>query len=806
MHHPALRRAPLALAIALAISATSLHAQNTAAAKPGAAVQFNITAKPLAEALSDWALQTRTQLIMRPELVRGKTAAAIHATLAPREALNRLLAGSGLTARMEGEAVVIVDATAAAPVSTLPAVTATASADSGLTDKSGSYTTGATSTAMKMNLAIRETPQTISVITRQRIEDQGINTMTDVLNQVPGVTMSQDGQRYNIYSRGSAINTYQFDGVSTAQENQTRHMPNTFLDMALYDHIEVVRGATGLMIGAGEPGGIVNLIRKKPTKAFQAHVQASAGSWDTYRGEADIAGALNDSGTVRGRAVAVKQSGNSFIDRYQLDKEIAYAVVEADLSDSTLLRFSVDYQKFKPHGATGVPLIYDNGVATSFPRSTSPAASWNSDAMDTYNYTATLEQKLANNWKLRVATNYMDGDRDVLIGSYSSSSGRSYINQSTGLAEISTGRAHSHQIQKGVDINLQGPFSLLGRKHELVAGFNYSNYDSRYTATDGKSVVLDLAHWNGDLALPTNTGVTGSVFNVASQQRGAYVATRLNMADGLNLFLGSRVSDYDYDYLFTLAATNYRQVYTMHERHKVTPYGALTYDLTPQQTLYASYSDIFKPQSSRDRNGQVLDPVVGKNYEMGWKGEYFGGLLNATAAVFRIDRDNLAADDTGYTVPGTTDTAARAIKGAQTKGVDLEMSGELAPGWNVQTSYSHATTRDDKGARTLLHMAATTVRLWSTYTPQGDWNRLTVGGGASWNSDSSLAFTRYNAVIQQPSYTTAGLMARYRFSKQLVATLNVNNLFDKRYYAGMTGSFGHFGDPRNAVLTVRYDF
>lgn len=810
MYHPALRPAPLAFAIAVAFAAAPTFAQtaNTvASAAPATAeatLPFKLSARPLADALADWALQTRTQLIVAPGLVRGRTAPAVDGLFTPREALQRLLAGSGLAVRTEGNAVVITEA-AAAPVGILPAVTATASA-ADATENSGAYTTGVTSTATKLKLSIRETPQTISVITRQRIDDQGINTMTDVLNQVPGITMSQDGQRYNIYARGSAINTYLFDGVATAQENQTRHMPNTFLDMALYDHIEVVRGATGLMTGAGEPGGVVNLIRKKPTQQFQAHVQASAGSWDTYRADGDVSGALNDSGSVRARAVATRQTGNSYIDRYQLDKEIAYGVIEADLGDATLLRLSMDYQKFKPRGATGVPLLFDNGVATHLPRSTSVASRWNSDAMATYNTTATLEHKLGNTWTLRAVANYMDGDRHVLGGNYSSSSGRSYINQQTGLAEISLGRAYSHQIQKGVDINVQGPFTLLGRQHELTAGVNYGDYRSRYDYSDGDHVMVDLVHWNGQLDYPANTGVVESVFNVASRQRGAYAATRLNVADGFNVFVGARVSDYDFDYLFTMAATNYDQRYGMRERGKVTPYAGVTYDLAAQQTVYASYADIFKPQSSRDRNGRVLDPVIGKNYELGWKGEYFGGLLNATAAVFRIERDNLAADDTGYLVPGTNDVAARAIQGAKTEGADVEISGELAPGWQVQTSLSHATTRDDKGVRTLKHMAATTARLWTTYQLPGAWQGLTIGGGASWNADSSLAFARYNAVIRQPSYATAALMARYRFSPHWVATLNINNVFDKRFYAGMTGSMGHFGDPRNAVLTVRYDF
>ena len=114
-----------------------------------------------------------------------------------------------------------------------------------------------------MNLSIRETPQTVSVFTRQRMDDQHLASVTDVLNQTPGITMSQDGgERFNIYSRGSAIDTYQFDGVNTRQENQTRNMPSTLLDMALYDRVEIVRGATGLMSGSGEPSGVVNLVRK----------------------------------------------------------------------------------------------------------------------------------------------------------------------------------------------------------------------------------------------------------------------------------------------------------------------------------------------------------------------------------------------------------------------------------------------------------------------------------------------------------------------------------------------------------------
>jgi outer membrane receptor for ferric coprogen and ferric-rhodotorulic acid len=127
------------------------------------------------------------------------------------------------------------------------------------------------------------------------------------------------------------------------------------------------------------------------------------------------------------------------------------------------------------------------------------------------------------------------------------------------------------------------------------------------------------------------------------------------------------------------------------ERGVVTPYAGLVYDLTAEQSLYVSYTDIFNPQSARDRTGKMLEPVMGKNYEMGWKGEFYEGRLNACVAAYLIKRDNVAELDGGLTVPGSDseESAYRAVNGAETKGVDLEIAGELSPGWNLQGGYSH---------------------------------------------------------------------------------------------------------------------
>jgi outer membrane receptor for ferric coprogen and ferric-rhodotorulic acid len=232
----------------------------------------------------------------------------------------------------------------------------------------------------------------------------------------------------------------------------------------------------------------------------------------------------------------------------------------------------------------------------------------------------------------------------------------------------------------------------------------------------------------------------------------------------------------------------------------------VVYDLTPEQSVYASYTDIFQPQSSQDKDGQTLAPVIGKNYEMGWKGEFYQGRLNANAAVFRVERDNFAELDPGQTTPSGS-SAYRAVNGARTQGLDLELSGEIAPGWNMQTGYSHARTEDADGNRLNTQLPMDTFRLWTTYRLPGEWEQLTVGGGVNWDSSKSLTFKELNnAKAKDDDYAVASLMARYQVNDHLSATLNVNNLFDEKYYSGMAGSYGHYGAPRNAVLDLRYDF
>ncbi|MGE8049250.1 TonB-dependent siderophore receptor [Pseudomonas monteilii] len=801
-HHP-LR--PLAAGIRNALLVSALLAATPALADTTPR-EYHIGQGDLGQALTRFATQAGIVLSFDPTATQGRKTPGLEGVYGVDDGLQVLLSGSGLRVMRESDdRYFIVPAAEETGAMELSATHVNSVGLGATTEGTGSYTTGVTSTATKMNLSIRETPQSISVITRQRMDDQHLASITDVLKETPGITMSQDGgERFNIYSRGSAINSYQFDGVNTSQQNETRNMPSTLLDTALYDHIEVVRGATGLMTGAGEPGGVINLIRKKPTREFKAYVKGSVGSWDNFRSEADVSGPLTETGNVRGRMVVAKQDNQTFMDWYDQKREIVYGVAEADLTDTTLVRLGVDYQKYRSTGAPGVPLIYSNGQQTHFSRSTSSGARWMYDDFETLNYTATLEQQLADDWKLRVVTNYMDVDRDADLGWFRSTTGNSFLNQQTGVASAERAMISANQVQKGVDVNLQGSYELFGRSHDLVVGYNYSDYKNHHDSLSGGNTDFNFYTWDNYLA---RDGYRPSVLlDIKTRQSGYFVANRFNLSDELHWLLGARVSNYSYDYNFTSRITGLNTPRKMRETGEVTPYTGLVYDLTPEQSIYASYTDIFQPQSSQDKNGQVLAPVIGKNYEMGWKGEFYEGRLNASAALFVVERDNFAELDPGQITPSRT-SAYRAVDGAKTKGFDLEISGEVAPGWNVQAGYSHARTEDADGKRLNTQLPMDTLRLWTTYRLTGHWDKLTLGGGVNWDSSKSLTFTDLNnAKAKDADYAVASLMARYQVTDHFAATLNVNNLFDEKYYAGMAGSYGHYGTPRNAMLDLRYDF
>lgn len=782
------------------------------------AQRYDIPAGSLAEALSQFAAASGVMITFSAEDTAGLGSPGLQGDFELHQGFAHLLQGSGLRLVQAGNKRYVLAKAERGAALELGATSINAAGLGATTEGTGSYTTGQSNTATKLPLTLRETPQSISVVTRQRMDDQGLNDITEVLQQTPGLSVQSLGsERFNIYSRGYSVDNYQFDGIPTTLDIATQMSAQSLADMAIYDRVEVLRGATGLMTGAGDPSATINLVRKRPTAEFKGHITAGVGSWDKYRSEVDLSGPLTPTGNVRGRMVAAYQQNNSFMDHYSQEKQIFYGVLEADLTDTTLLTVGADYQKNNPQGSSSVafPLFHSNGEQTSFSRSTNSAARWSHNPQDALNTFASLEQKLAYDWTLKASVNQMYIKRDdykLATASWG------FPDESTGAGvRLYGGAGSTWQKQTGLDVQAQGPFQLFGRQHELIVGYNYSRYENRHTPTRGTRIegtFVNVYDWDNYTDKPVMGG--GKLYDgdTVIHQTGTYIATRLRPTDDLSVILGARVSKYDYDYDLTYPATPLSNRTTDYkESGVVTPYAGVVYDLNDIHSVYASWTSIYKPQSLRDADGSTLEPREGDNYEVGLKSEFFDGRLNTSIAAYEVKQDNLAVLDEGKTVNNDGLTAAyKAVSGATTRGFEVEANGELMPGWNVSASYNHGITKDRDGERLNTEAPANMVKLWSTYRLPGDFDRLTVGGGANWQSGTHITVTPSTALgtvkAKQSQFTVVNLMARYQLTDQLSTTLNINNLFDKKYISALDTTFysGYYGEPRNVMLNTRYDF
>ena len=823
MLRPNLSRTPLSIATqGLTVRRTLLSSALVASVLLGssmvlaAPVALNIAAQSLASALNEFGKQANLQIIYSPDQVQGIKSQSVTGLLEPVKALEALLQGSGVSYQLNGDTVIINAHQGKGLELGATTISGQTLGNTLVTEDSGSYTTGATASSTKLPLSIRETPQTVTVITRQLMDDQAAQSIGDVLRNAPGIsTQAYDSDRMEYSARGYAITNFQYDGVNS-QYDGVFDEGATKVDMALYDRVDIVKGATGLLSGSGEPSATVNLIRKKPTREFKASVTGSVGSWDNYRTEGDISGPLNDDGSVRGRLVGVYQDADSYLDHYSKKNDVFYGIIEADLMPDTLLTFGMDYQKIKPRGSswTGNPYYFSDYSKTDFSRSFNPATDWSRRDVTAQTVFASLEHRFANEWKIKGTLNQQTNDHDTQLGSASGGN----PNPVTGEGMFFYwGKWEGHRVQNTADINASGPFSLFGREHELVVGA--TSQSSRQTGATFDSSQFGLVpgsifDWNGKYPKPDFP--KNGKYEANTNQNSAYIAARFKPVDDLAVILGSRVSDFQYNdtYKYYVQSPTFSDNRTRSKQHgKVTPYAGVVYDLNDTYSTYASYTSIYKPVTEKSRSGSALAPTEGNSYEIGLKGEYFGGRLNASAAVFRTEQKKLPIY-AGIDTAGNT--YYESVDGAKTKGIEFELAGELMPDWNVMAGYTYAQTKTDDGKRLYGYPLETTkpenvARMFTTYRLPGGLNKVTVGGGVNWQSpfygkiynDSKGDYD----IIEQGKYALVNLMTRYEYNEHLTFNLNANNVFDKKYLSGL-GNFStvYYGEPRSLTLTTKYTF
>ncbi|MFS2222793.1 ferric-rhodotorulic acid/ferric-coprogen receptor FhuE [Pantoea sp. B65] len=658
------------------------------------------------------------------------------------------------------------------------------------------YQVKTTRAGTKMLLTPRDVPQSVSVVTKQRMQDQNLQSVGEVLDNTTGVaTEIIDSERSAYFSRGFQIDSYTFDDIPTSVSD-TWNFGDAGSDTAIYDRIEVVRGATGLMTGAGSPGASVNMVRKHAdSKVFTSNVSASYGSWNKQRYVLDAAGPLNEAGSVRGRVIAGYQDQDSWLDRYHKSKKFLYGVLDADVTDNTTLSLGYDYQQSNSGNPTwgGLPTWYSNGNLTHYDRSTNSAANWTRYSIDSRKVFANATHNFDNGWTFRLNGTHAEetfNDKllyvmdfpDVLSGEGTSGFG----SKDRGTRKL-----------ESIDTYASGPFGLFGRQHELVAGVSYSRQHNATYSADGSidsEQMGSFNDWSGNVAEPQWGDWYLNADDVV-RQKSTYAAARFSLADPLSLIVGARYTQWS-----TVGSSGDVQ------KNNLTPYGGLVYDINDSWSAYASYTSIFQPQTYRDRNGAYLPPVTGKNYETGLKSDWLNGRLTATFALFRIEQENAAQADGDNFVNNSSEQAYYATRGAVSKGAEFELNGALTDNLQMTFGATRYVARDASG-RFNSNMPQTSFKLFTRYQlpVQPD---LTVGGGVNWQNRTFQDATGPDGEtrrVYQSSFPLANLFARYQLTRQLAVQANVNNLFDRHYYSWLS-DYAVYGEPRNYSVNVSYQF
>ena len=644
--------------------------------------------------------------------------------------------------------------------------------------------------AAGLDLPIKATPQSVSVIDRQQIEDFALTNVNDLLRLATGVSVEQVETNRTYYTaRGFDITSFQVDGTGVPFQFG---LLSGDMDTAFYDRVEVVRGADGLLTGAGNPSATINYIRKRPTQTFAASLEASAGSWDRARLQADVSGPLNASGTVLGRLVVLGQDEDSWLDRYHATKTGLYGVLEARLSSKAAV--SLGYQRQDNH-ATGIlwgalPLSYGDGTQASWPVSTNTSANWT--YWDTKRQTgfAELRYDLSGDWTFKASvTASADDEPSKLFYVYGAP------DPVTGLGLYGwplryVGSNHSVIA----DASISGSYSLFGRPSELTAGVSASRSrttETSFNASDGFDAIPPLGQWNGVMAQPHfDAPTTGGRFT--DRLTRAYVATRLNLSDPFKLVVGlNALGDkaWGLDYGADMAK----------DVSKVSPYVGAVFDLNDNVTLYASYSDIFRPQNEIDVTGQTLDPAKGSSYEAGLKSDWLDGRLFVNLAAFKSEQKGLAeyagAFPDGRSYYAGTD--------ALSQGWEIEAGARPVEGLTLQGGFTHLSIKDVAGAASRLYTPRNQGNLSATYSPP-TLPALTLGATLRWQDDISTD-TGYG-IARQKAYSVVGLMGRYALNDRLSVQLNVENAGDTKYLNSLYWTQAWYGQPRSAFLTLKWAY
>ena len=663
----------------------------------------------------------------------------------------------------------------------------TVSGSSYQTEGSDSYRSDLISVGEKSAMTPREVPQSSTVVTRRQIEDGGYSALETALQDTAGImVLNNDIGRSSLFSRGFEFDYLYYDGLPAPVSSIYGTQP----DLSIVDHVEVLKGPSGLFIGTGSPAGSINMrLKQADRKDPGGYLTVGADSTGRGRVEADLGGKLNEDGTLRGRAVVAYADGDGFVDKQSNGVRQLYGALAWDISPATTMTVSYSHMERDIAPYNGLP-TYADGALLWIDSGATTAADWNSFENSTDDLVLALEHKLDNGARLKLSARKSWQDADMLYA-YGASAAAS-DNTISSLAWLA--RDFS-QESLALDAHAELPFTLGNWEGMAIVGADWQEVDATTLSASGKfSGSWDLDDWDVSGVAAPNVTYTGKSRS-KTQSSGLYAQMRIKPRSDISLIGGARLSWTQTDTTNLVSGATSRTEENAH----LTPFAGITWDMNAATTLYASYSEIFQPQTNLDVNGDTLDPVEGQQIELGVKAEIGQG-LNLSAALFQLEQVNRP-----LSVTGTTYYVAE--EKVRVRGVELEASGEIIPDLHVAAGYTFTDTEYVNGTRA--------GEDFSTYTPEHLFKvtlekDITSGALAGWSFGTRLvAMTGFSSRgIAAPGYGVVDLSAARHFDNGTVLRMAVNNVFDKDYYArvGANTVFNFRGAPRNVTLSLTKRF
>ncbi|VVO14789.1 Ferrichrome outer membrane transporter/phage receptor [Pseudomonas fluorescens] len=791
---------------ALGFSALALLPLSVAvAAQSGAQQQtqfsFSLTAKPLPQALSDFSRVTGISVVYTDEAPYSLNAPAVSGQMSAEQALQQLLSGSGFTFRRTDGHTMALE-----PLPTEGALNLGATTITSVMDQSTSYQPPATTSVMRSSASLQEIPQTVNVVAAQVIRDQAPRNLDDALANVSGITQGNTlgSTQDSVMTRGFGDNrngSIMRDGMPIVQGRGMN---------ATVDRVEVLKGPASLLYGIQDPGGVVNMVSKKPeleqynalTVRGSTYGEGKNGSGGTF----DSTGALGTSGLAY--RMVLDHEDEDYWRNYGVHRETLVAPSLAWFGESTKLLFAYEHREFLTPFDRGTVIDPRDNHPLDIPRDRRLDEPFNDmeGRSDLYHFEA--DHELNDNWKAHFGYSW---NRET----YDASQVRvtAIDTQKGTLTRSMDGTQDALSTDRFTTASLEGKIDVAGMRHDLVLGID-DEYRKIYRADLIRQKSLTTFSYLNPVYGREVEGTTVSPADSAQTDKlrsnSAFLQDSIHLTDQWILVAGGRFQEYDQ---YAGKGVPFK-ANTDSNGQKWVPRAGLVYRYTDELSFYGSYTESFKPNSTiapLSGSSTVLDgsiaPEEAKSWEVGARLD-MPGRVTGNIALFDIKKRNvLVANSEG---PVTLYSAAGEVR---SRGLELDLSGQLSDRWSMIGSYAYTdaevTEDPDYKGKKLQNVARNSGSLSAVYdfgrVIGGD--QLRVGAGARYVGERAG-----NAVndFELPSYTVADAFATYDTQldgQKVKFQLNVKNLFDRTYYTSAASRFFvSMGDSRQVTLSSTLEF